>query len=818
MTSIDHSAPKIYVGENFEMGDTSGQVAVGENITQYQDCTFVHFDGTTFIGKSWLYDQGFKPAISPDNIFGREEEIEKIDFSFKENSSLAITGISGTGKSTLASMYVDKVEKMGKFAGIYWRKVDETTEFIDIVGSFFIAIGKPIKNLEMYKIITDQVNLFFRELNSAPYFLILDNLETILDPQTNKPLKPGFSEFIEKAKENADRSRFMFISWECPASERGIRPTFHTIGGLNQSAAIKLLRQRGLIEPDDELKKVITLSGGHPLALILLVQLIEEGANTLSGILDDDTLWIGEYGEVAENILNKVYEKRLDDDERKLLQYVSIYRKPVPSKAIVIVANDSYWTEDLVKKIGLRLTRKSLLHKSGENYWEESLVVNYAYGKLADTIERHKLAYQYYFSIPIPETRTSKGDVQSLIEAHYHACAAKEYNVAWHIVFDKNLHVDLDMWGDYKTLVDIFLGMLPDDPLRDKPLLNIDLHIIVLIQIGHASIYLFEFEKAIEYTQNALNIASKFNYKTNNHLALGNIGRAYRYLNEYEKAIEYYEKALDISKEKNDKRHEGVWLGEIGAIYIHLNKIECSIDCYKEALKISKEIKDKLNEGVWLGELGRAYQFLKEYKKAISYYVKALRISRERNDRHNEGTWLGNIGLCYFYLVKLEKAIKFCENGLEISHSVNDKRNEETIFLNLGLIYSFLQQFERTMGYYENALTISKEIGDKRLEGVIVGNIGLCQNLQDNFKDAIKYYKDALDISREVEDKRNEGATLAKLGLNYFSDGDFGNATNYFDMCLVIGNELNDSHIIAMCEEMLELINSSVTEQEISLE
>ena len=95
------------------------------------------------------------------------------------------------------------------------------------------------------------------------------------------PLKPGFADLIEKATESAGKSQFLFTSWEYPASERGIRPKCYPIGGIDEAAARQLLRKSGLTEHDNELKKAIELSGGHPLALILLVQLVKEGAEVI---------------------------------------------------------------------------------------------------------------------------------------------------------------------------------------------------------------------------------------------------------------------------------------------------------------------------------------------------------------------------------------------------------------------------------------------------------------------------------------------------------------------------------------------------------
>jgi hypothetical protein len=415
----------------------------GNNNVQYI------YEGPSVESKSYRYTQGIRPTTDPKSVFGRQQELKRIDKILETCTSLAITGFRGTGKSTLASMYIDRMEERGKYTGIYWRKVDETIDISDVVGSFFTVIGKPIEKLNFYKV-EDLIGLLFQELEALPYFLVFDNFEALINPQNNEPLKPGFSELIEKANEIAGESRILFTCWECPASDRGIKPEWYQIGGLDPQAATKLLRKKGLTEAQSELTQVIERSGGHPLALILLVQLVKEEAETLSQALADESLW---KGEVAEKILDKVYSERLSDGEHRILQFVSLFREPVPLSSIIAVANDQAWTEMFAKKLALNLNRKSLLNKTNENYWEESLIHSYAYSKMGDQVFRHTLACDYYLSLPLPEAPMKKEEVQPLIEAHYHACMAKEYDKAAQIILEKNLGQNLTLWGNYRTLL-----------------------------------------------------------------------------------------------------------------------------------------------------------------------------------------------------------------------------------------------------------------------------------------------------------------------------------------------------------------------------
>ncbi|MFB3889996.1 MAG: tetratricopeptide repeat protein [Candidatus Bathyarchaeia archaeon] len=722
MPKSEKAAPTIKVSRDFKVGKVAGQVAIGSGNIQFSNCTFVLPDGSALPGKSWFFTQGVRPSTDPKAVFGRQDDLRKIEELFRDNHAVALIGLEGIGKSTLASKYFERLEteETTRYAGIYWRRMDDTVKISDLIGSFFAVIGKPIDKLDSYQL-EDQLSLFFKELNAAPYFLVLDNFEALVDSATNKPVKTGFSDLIETASLPTGLSHFLLTCGECPSCERGIKPAWHRVDGLDSEAALRLLKSRGLDGTASELEKAVEQSGGHPLALILLVQLVNQEEETLTEALADDSMW---EDDVARNILDKVY-CQLSEKEQKLLQYVSLFREPVPAKAIVAVANDPTWTEAMCRKDCLNLSRKSPLNKSGDYFWEDSLTRNYAFDKMPYRESRHMLACRYYVSIPVPAEPTKKEDIQPLIEAHYHACRAKEYDKAAEILLKNNMFDKLEKWGNYNTLVELFAPLLPSDPFNGKPLLtNVTTHGAALGYLGAAYRDLGEAKKAIEYYKKALEIAQQTSDKERENLWLGYLGIAHDDLCEYDTAIQWYEKALNTARQNGYKEHECRWRGDLGVSYYNQGKYRESIGIYEQALALAQQNSYERLEGRWLGDIGCAYDDLDKHDIALEYYEKALKIAREIGDRRDEGTWLGFIGHAQMDLGKPNEALDFLRKSLDVAREIGDKLHEGNWLGYLGYVYQSMKNYDTALDNYKQALEIAKLTGDKRNEGIWLTKIG----------------------------------------------------------------------------------------------
>ena len=797
----------ITAGGEVSLADVSGQIAIGEYINQFKienPSAEALIELIKYQDKRRKFNEDifkcYAPSALPDyppklREFVTENRVYEINQALiylQDHRILFLSGLGGIGKTTLARAMVEI--RPANVPIPFWfdfsKKSDATLgDVLEKLAGYLSAPEILQFKEEKKEAEQDDINRLTDELGKRDiHWLIFDNLETALD---NKNFHdPGIDSLFTSLRSSTHQAKIIITSRTLPILADGgslidvIEDEIQELKGLKTNFAVDYLVKNGLDKIEQsQLEELATGVDGHPLALKLLVGLIKK-----FGVKDtlNDFSTFQRHKEDTIKKARKLFDK-LAGDEKKLLERISVFRQPEPKTAI-----EKMFTATTSKYAIENLMDKSLLETDHDgNFWLHPLVREFAYDDLENKIEVHKFVHQYYFSLPLPETRTSKEDVQSLIEAHYHACKAKDYDKALNVIFDNNLHEDLDNWGNYRILIELCNGVLPEDHLNDKPLLDdISNHGSVLGNLGNAFSHLGEVEKAIEYYKQALAISKEIGDRRGEGNRLGNLGLAFSHFGEVEKAIEYYEQALAISKEIDDRRGEGDHLGNLGVAFSYLGEVEKAIEYYKQALAISKEIGDRRGEGNRLGNLGLAFSHLGEVEKAIKYYEQALAISKEIGYRRGEGNRLGNLGLAFSHFGEVEKAIEYYEQALAISKEIGYRRGEGAHLGNLGLAFSHFGEVEKAIEYYEQALAISKEIGYRRNEGVDLGNLGNAFRDLGEVEKAIEYYEQALAISKEIGYRRNEGVDLGNLGNAFRDLGEVEKAIEYYEQALAISKEI----------------------------
>ncbi len=722
----------ITAGRDVSFGNVTGQVAIGEFINQFK---IEKPSGEELFKLIDLLDQkrkkefnkkilckyniselpDYAPQLRGFVTHNRADEITKGMIYLQDHRILLISGIGGVGKTTLARALVET--RPANVPLPFWfdfsKKTDATLgDSLEKLASYMNAPEIARFREDKREAGQDDINRLIGELQRREQvWLVFDNLETILDDRYFHD--PGMDLLFTSLRGSTHNAKIIVTSRVLPLLRNGdslidVLDEKRELKGLKLNFAVDFLVKNGL--EGLERKKLEELANGvdgHPLALRLLIELVKKFG--VSDTIKD----LGMFQKRKEDTIKKarrLFEK-LAGDEKELLENISVFRKPETMDAIKAMFTEST-SEDAIEK----LMDKSLLetdHKG--NYWLHPLIREFSYDDLKNKKEIHQLAFSYYLSLKLPEKRTKKDDVQSLIEAQYHACMAKEYDQAASIIFDKNLYEDLDRWGEYRTLIELYSGVLPENHFSDEPLLS---------------------DKQIHST------------------VLGNLGYTYNDLGDARKAIEYHEKALKIFQEIGDRRGEGARLGSLGYSYRVLGDARKAIEYHEKALGIVQEIRYRKGEGAEFVNLGADYRDLGDARKAIEYFEKALKIAQEIGDRRGEGARLGNLGIAYRDLGDARKAIEYYEKALKIAQEIGDRRGEGAEFVNLGTAYYDLGDARKAIEYYEKALKIAQEIEDIRSEGTLLNNLGVTFEDESKYKEALACYLLAKDIRTRIEDPK----------------------------------------------------------------
>jgi|GEM_PF-291445 len=747
------------VGGKVTIGDVTGQLAIGEYISQFMIkepsgdalvrlIAYLEQKRQEAANLEILRSYGpsslpyFDPRVKELVTTNRVEELNKALMYLQDHRILLFTGIGGVGKTTLARAIIDI--RPANIPIPFWFdfRLNQNAKLGDILEKLAAYMNSPdIAHFkeEKRKPEKKDIDKLTDKLQAGnPVWLIFDNLETILDDVYFQDENVDL--FFTCLRKSTHEARIIITSRTFPKLKDGeclvdvIEGEKQDIKGLKTNFAVDYLKNGlGDLDPD-KLQELATGVDGHPLALQLLISLVKKFG--VSDTLKDLT----RYKTHKEGTIKKASQlfDKLAGDEKELLQRISVYRKAETMNAI-----ENMFTAKTPIDAVDNLIDESLLetdHKG--NYWLHPLVQEFAYDDLKNKEEVHKLAMDYYYSLPIPKKPTKKEDIQSLIEAYHHACMAEEYDQAFDIIFYNNLAEYLDLWGNYTVLIDLYLKILPKDNVTK----------IILKDAGSQG------------------------------FILGNLGLAYYYLGEFRKAFECFEQALKISRELGDRLREGIWLGSLGNVYNYLGDQKKAIEYDEQALKIATEIRDRRGEGIWLGSLGNAYNYLGDQKKAVEYYEQALKIAKERKDRRREGIWLGSLGNAYNYLDNQKKAIEYDEQALKISRELGDRRSEGIWLGYIGDAYNNLRNHKKAIEYYEQGLKIAKELGDRQNEGIWLGYLGKTYNYLGESRKAIEYLKHAQKISKEMGDRLREGTWFEWIGKAHRDLGEILEETDWYPL------------------------------------
>ena len=109
----------------------------------------------------------------------------------------------------------------------------------------------------------------------------------------------------------------------------------------------------------------------------------------------------------------------------------------------------------------------------------------------------------------------------------------------------------------------------------------------------------------------------------------GNLGNAYQSLGEYERAIAFHQQHLDIAREIGDRRGQANSLGNLGNAYHSLGEYKRAISFHQQSLEITRDIGDRRGIANSLMSLSAAYQQVGRIKDGIVATQQAQQIMME---------------------------------------------------------------------------------------------------------------------------------------------------------------------------------------------
>lgn len=260
------------------------------------------------------------------------------------------------------------------------------------------------------------------------------------------------------------------------------------------------------------------------------------------------------------------------------------------------------------------------------------------------------------------------------------------------------------------------------------------------------------FEQAIAYGREAIELAGKNNYISGESEGLNFVGIVYRNMGDYAEASKNFYKALAISEQKN-----------------HTIQIAYSNNNIGDILKAQKK-----------------------FKEALPYAEKALEIFIKINDEKGMGFAYVRLGEIYQGLAIYDKAIEAFKQSLQIREKLGDKSALITSYNRIGTVNSLNKDYQTALIFYLKGLKMSEELGDKRAIAGSLDNVAWIHIRQKRYDEAEKYALKSLEVAKTIKAKIDEKNAYFTLSHIFEGKQDFSKAFTYHKKFVVLSDSIDN--------------------------
>jgi WD40 repeat protein len=315
-------------------------------------------------------------------FYGRKAELARLTqwISIDKCKLVAILGMGGIGKTTALTQLASQLADTQEFEYIIWRSLRNAPPLERLLADLILFLSNRLET-------TVEINILMQQLRTSRCLVILDNWETILDPERMGEFRAGYEgygELLELIGTTAHQSCVAITSRERPAvlmPLEGVESKVQILRLQGSSEATSgILADRELLGTVADLAKLGDRYSNNPLAVKIVATSIDNLFDRdVRAFLNEDTLAFSG----IRLLLDRQFQ-RLSELETSVMYWLAINRDGTTLAELDRELVPSVPKREILETLE-SLYGRSLIEQNQARFTQQPVVMEYVTDRLIET-------------------------------------------------------------------------------------------------------------------------------------------------------------------------------------------------------------------------------------------------------------------------------------------------------------------------------------------------------------------------------------------------------------------------------------------------